>query len=223
MSDSGTTTQQTAGTEGTQTGQTTQTETSSGTTSGGTATGAPENILGGQQTTVEPFDPEKLTLPEGFEKTEHFEKFSTIAKELGIPHAKAQDLIGLHAEVTKAAQEKLYADWHEQQGKWQKDVQADPEIGGQHLDTVKQTVSKLLDNPELSDPKFREALIFTGAGNNPAVIRTLFRWAKALSEGGSVAGGIPARRADGSTDTTRPSIADAMYPGGPHSGGPKLG
>jgi hypothetical protein len=170
---------------------------------------APENILAGAPP-VEAFDPEKLTLPEGFEKTEHFEKFANIAKELGIPQAKAQDLVGLHAEVIKGAQEKLHAEWHEQQGKWQQEVKNDPEIGGQHLDTVKQTVSKLLDNPELSDPKFREALVFTGAGNNPSVIRTLFRWAKALSEGGT-------------TDTNRPSLADAMYPGGPHSGGPKLG
>jgi len=81
----------------------------------------------------------------------------------------------------------------------------------------------VLDNPELSDPKFREALVFTGAGNHPAIVRTLYRWARSLSEGGAVIGGAPDRGRDGGINGERPSAAESLYgPGGPHSGGPNL-
>lgn len=174
-------------------------------------------------TAADPFDAEKLTLPEGFEKTEQYTEFTNIAKELGLSQPNAQKLIDLHAAVNKAAVENLSAGWQKQNDEWVAEVKADPEIGGAKLDEVRQTISKLLDNPELTDPKFRAALDFTGAGNNPAVIRTLSRWAKALSEGSAVAGGPAARNPDGSVAQTRPSIAGAIYGAdGPHSGGPKL-
>jgi len=144
-------------------------------------------------------------------------------KEFGVSQKRAQELLNHHAEAINAALKSQMDDWHRQQTDWQKEIDADPELGGSNLNVVKQTVSRVLDNPELTDPKFREALNFTGAGNNPAIVRSLYRWAKALSEGASVMGASPARNRDGSINGERPSTANAIYgPQGPHSGGPNF-
>lgn len=172
---------------------------------------------------ADPFDPEKLTLPDGFEAGAQFDEFKELAKEAGISGTHAQKMVALAATAMKANMDKVYGEWNETQTKWVSEVKADPELGGTKLDEVKQTISKLLDNSELSDPKFREALDFTGAGNNPAIIRTLYRWAQRLSEGGSVSGDPAARNPNGSLSTERPGLAQAIYgPSGPHTGGPKF-
>lgn len=174
---------------------------------------------------AEAFDPEKLTLPEGFEKNEHFTQFTDWAKEAGINHPQAEKLMGLYTDAVKQMTESTTRAWEEQNTAWQNEVKADKELGGTNLPVVKQTISKMLDNPDMTDPKFREALDFTGAGNNPAVIRTLYRWAQKLVEGASVAGSPPARDGNGALTNQRPAtFGSALYgPEGPHSGGPKLG
>jgi hypothetical protein len=173
---------------------------------------------------ADPYDSAKLTLPEGFDKeNETFKAFEGLAKEAGLSHKAAQTLIDQHTAAIKASTDALYADWYKQNETWQKEVKADAEIGGAKLDGVLQTVAKVLDNAELTDPKFREALEYTGAGNHPAVARTLYRWAKALSEGESVSGNPPARAANGALSNDRPSPGQSIYgPTGPHTGGPKL-
>src|SRR5580765_8064558 len=172
----------------------------------------------------DPYDSAKLTLPEGFDKEgESFKAFEGLAKEAGLSHKAAQTLIDQHTAAIKASTDALYAEWYKQNETWQEEVKADAEIGGAKLEGVLQTVSKVLDNAELTDPKFREALEFTGAGNHPAVARTLYRWAKALSEGESVNGNPPARAANGALSNDRPSPGQSIYgPTGPHTGGPKL-
>lgn len=174
---------------------------------------------------VEAFDPEKLTLPEGFEKDERFGQFSEWAKEAGINQPQAEKLMGLYTDAVKQIGEQSTKAWNETNEAWVNEVKADKELGGSNLANVKQTISKMLDNPELADPKFREALDFTGAGNNPAVIRTLYRLAQKLTEGASVQGSPPARNTNGQLANERPqTFGTALYgPKGPHSGGPKLG
>lgn len=167
----------------------------------------------------EPFDPEKLTIPEGMKKDDPlFADFTNLAKEHQISAGAAQSFIDLAAKQTAAASQKLLAEWDKQQADWQAQVRGDKEIGGDKLAATLQTFSKVANDPELSDPGFREALAFTGAGNHPAVVKTLVKWAKALSEGGPVAG-EPA-----STRSRPATIGEAFYgPNGPHSGGPRLG
>lgn len=170
------------------------------------------------------FDPETLTLPEGFDKGEHFTQFSEWAKEAGINQPQAEKLVGLYAAATKASVEATTRAWEEQNSTWQNEVKADKELGGTNLTSVLQTISKMLDNPDMSDPKFREALDFMGGGNNPAIIRTLYRWAKALGEGASIAGNVPARDGNGALANRPANLADAFYgPTGPRTGGPNLG
>lgn len=173
---------------------------------------------------VEAFDPEKLALPEGFEKNEHFDHFVEWSKEAGINQPQAEKLIDLYQTVIKQNADSSTKAWEEQNTAWVNEVKTDKELGGANLTNVKQTISKMLDNSDLSDPKFREALDFTGAGNNPAVIRTLYRWAQKLVEGASVAGNPAARDGNGALANQPRSFGDALYgPTGPHSGGPRLG
>lgn len=183
---------------------------------------APEpSLLGGEPAPVAdalaPYDPEKLTLPEGFEKNEHFSSFNEWAKEAGVSHDAAQKLIDLYSNQAKASAESAAAAWTEQNTKWQAEVKADKEVGGSNLQGVLQTISKVVDNAELTDPKFREALAFTGAGNHPAVVRTLARWAKALSEGSAVAG------SPSGGNGVRPPPGESLYgPSGPRRTNPQM-
>lgn len=173
---------------------------------------------------VAAFDPEKFTLPEGLEKNEHFDQFVEWSKEAGINQPQAEKLINLYHDAVKQMSTATTRAWEEQNTAWVTEVKADRELGGSNLTNVKQTISKMLDNPDLSDPKFREALDFTGAGNNPAVIRTLYRWASKLTEGASVAGSPPSRDGNGALANQPRSFGVALYgPEGPHSGGPRLG
>lgn len=172
-----------------------------------------------------PFDLEKITLPENFEKTEAFTKFGELAAEHKLSLPAAQALFDLyHNEISERVKSDM-SFWSTQQSKWLEEVQKDSELGGDKLPNVKQTVARVLDNTELSDPGFRAALDFSGMGSNPAVVRTLYRWAARLTEGGAVSGGDPpARNRDGSLASQRPAPAQSLYgPDGPYTGGPKIG
>lgn len=178
---------------------------------------APSLINEPEPSAPEPFDAEKLTLPEGFEKNEHFGSFSEWAKEAGISHDAGQKLIDLYTKTAQASSEAVTKAWQEQNAKWQEEVKGDKEVGGENLKSVLQTISKVVDNSDLTDPKFREALDFTGAGNHPAIVRTLARWAKALSEAAPVSGSPPG------TAGQRPPPAESLYgPSGPMRGNPRM-
>lgn len=182
-------------------------------------TKAPESLLGETKAPEpEPFDPEKVTFPEGLEKDEaFFGEFTDIAKEHGLTGPAAQKMIDLAAKQVQAAADKATAYWNKVNADWQEEIKADKEIGGDKLEITLQTFAKVANDPELSDPKFREALAFTGAGNHPAVVRTLARWAKALSEGG------PVRGTPAAESRTPATLGEAFYgSSGPHQGGPKL-
>lgn len=172
---------------------------------------AAETLLAGAEdkpeAPAEPaFDPEAITTPEGMViDKEVFGKFSEIAKTSGMTQATAQSLMDLYHSVASTQETKNLEAWRATRESWVTEVKADSEVGGANLDEVKRTVAKVLDNPDLTDPKFREALEITGIGDNPAAVRTLYRWAKALTEGTPVVGNAPGRR-------TPRSIAEVMYP-----------
>lgn len=203
--------------------QTTETQAQTTGQEAGTQTTEVKSLLSGTQEAEKPpeFDAEKLTLPDGFDKSEAntmFTGFASMAKELGLTLPQAQKLVDFHLGETSKATQALQQSWTTTQEGWIAEVKADKEVG--NLEQVRTVIAKVMNNREFTDPKFEEALAFTGAGNHPAVVRTIFRWAQALSEGGPVAGSPGAgRNANG---TLRPSPAEAMYPGGPRVGGPNL-
>jgi hypothetical protein len=148
-------------------------------------------------------DPKAFKLPEGVQADEAvLGEFAGVAKELGVNQEGAQRLVDLYAKQAKAEAVKPYEQWHAMQKQWQDEIKADPTIGGDKLEPALQRVAKVLDT--YGDPEVRKALSFTGAGNNPAIIRTLVKMADALSEGGPIAGAPP---------TGKPkTAAEAMYP-----------
>ncbi len=158
-----------------------------------------------------------FTVPEGYTLDPKVaEEASGIFKELGLPQASAQRLVDFYTSKTQEAFDAPFKLFAETQQKWVAEVKADPEIGGK-LDQVKTVVSRMLDG--LGDEKltsaFREAMDYTGAGNNPAFIRTLYRLAQRTTEGTLVTGG---GNIDVKNPSNRPpSAAQALYPNLPSS------
>jgi hypothetical protein len=162
---------------------------------------------------------QEFTAPEGYEfNPDQMKDVHGTFRELGLNQAQGQKLMDLYMKQVVEAETAPYRVWQETQEKWRTEIRNDPEIGGK-LDRVRETVSRAIDG--LGDPKlareFKEAMDFTGAGNNPAFIRAFYKLAQMVTEGKAApAGGpSPAARPGGA----RPSLASAMYPGLPSQGG----
>jgi hypothetical protein len=132
---------------------------------------------------------ETFKLPEGVEldATALADASKFMAEELKLPQDRAQALVDFHVKALQTEAEAPYRLWEKTQRDWQEEVKADPVIGGDNLPNVKVRIAKLLD--EFGDPKVKEALAYTGAGNNPAIIRTFYKLAEKLTEGTFVPSG----------------------------------
>lgn len=169
----------------------------------------------------------KSTVPEKYEFTppkewegkdwqldsEVIDRATPMFKELGLSNDQAQKLVEFYAQESQKDFEATMKLARDQNEEWQKQVKADPEIGGK-LDQVKTTISKAIDG--LGDPKlakdFREAMDFTGAGNNPAFIRAFWKLAQKVTEGSAVSGGGPSEKGQQAPGQQPKSMAKAMYP-----------
>ena len=105
-----------------------------------------------------------------------------IFKGMNLPQAEAQKLVDFYVAKTTESQNEPFRFWQETQENWVKEVKADPELG-HRLDQVKTTISRAIDS--LNDPKlaqaFREAMDYTGAGNNPAFIKAFYKLSQKLT------------------------------------------
>lgn len=150
------------------------------------------------------FDAAKLKLPEGFKADDPvFKQFGEIATKAKIAPESAQKLFDLYTSEVKKVSESAHDGFRQLNQQWQNEVKGDPEIGGDKLPAVLQTVSKAFD--VYGAPGVKEALTLTGAGNNPAIVKTFYKMARALTEGGHV-GGKPASEPR--------DLASLMYPKG---------
>lgn len=164
---------------------------------------------------AKPGAPEKYEFkaPEGFTLDEKaVEDASKVFKELGLPQEGAQKLIDLYIAKSNEAAQAPYDLWKETQENWVKEIKADPEIGGK-LDQVRSTTAKAIDSlgPKLAE-QFREAMEFTGAGNNPAFVKAFYNLAQRVTEGGHVSGSGPTKQSQSTTGNAVPSAAEAIYP-----------
>jgi hypothetical protein len=153
------------------------------------------------------------TVPEGFTLDETVSKeIGGIFKGLNLSQEQGQKLVDFYTAKTAESANQPYQVWQETQEQWIKEVKADRELGPR-LNEVKTTISRAIDG--LNDPKlardFREAMDFTGAGNNPAFIRAFWKLAQMVTEGGHVAGGGPSAQGQRRQGES-PSAARAMYP-----------
>lgn len=162
------------------------------------ATGAPEKY-------------EFKDLPSGFEVTEKAQDFF---KSNQMSQAQADAAIKFYHELATEAQQAPFKLWQDMNDGWVKEVTADPEYKGD-IGNVKATISKFVDSIEdraLAD-SLREAMDLTGAGNNPAFVKFMFRMGQRLTEGKHVAASGPSafgQRAPGTGE--RPTAAHSLYP-----------
>ena len=164
---------------------------------------------------------EKPAVPEKYEfkpidgftlEGETFDKAVGMFKEAGLSQDAAQKFVEFHADALRAATEGPYKLWQDTQDAWLDELRSDPKIG-KSIDNgeVGASVSKMISAlPVEQATAFREALNFTGAGNNPAIVRGLYELSRQFSEPGHVQGQSPVpSKAPG---TGRPSPAAALYP-----------
>lgn len=187
----------------TETADTTATEQSAGdqqTQTTETDTSAQENADGEQQA-EKPGAPEKYEFqaPEGQAFDDAIlEAYSEVAKELNLSQDDAQKLLDKVAPVMHARQQEQIA--QVQEG-WAEASRADKEFGGDKLDANLGVAKKALD--AFASPELKTLLKDTGLGNNPEVIRFMYRAGKAISEDRIVTG----QQAPGSDK----SLADKLY------------
>lgn len=154
---------------------------------------------------------EAFTLPDGVSLVpEAVEEINTLFKSLNLTQEAGQKLMDYYVTKTLEAADAPYQLWADTRKQWQDAVKADPELGP-NLSKVKASVSRLIDSlGEDLGGKFREAMDFTGAGDNPAFIKAFYKLAERLTEGGHVSGGKPAGQ---DTPGSKPaSAAAALYP-----------
>jgi hypothetical protein len=132
----------------------------------------------------------KYTLPETIQlddalRTEVHSAFDHFRAD---PSAGAQELINLHekqmrqfAEFMASEQQRIFKETRQN---WQKQILADPEIGGSGHQTAMGAIARMRDLfvPEKERPAFDEFLRATGAGDNPAFMKMLHQAARYYDE-----------------------------------------
>lgn len=156
--------------------------------------------------------PLEITIPEGITANEAaLTEFKSFAKENGIGAEQAQKLFDMYAGEMRAQSEKLWNDWQATQKAWKAEIASDPELGGDALKANMVQISKGIDalcNGDAAQSQaVRQALKLTGAGNNPAIVRLLFRASQQVTEGRTNQGGNPV--------TLAKSPAGTLYPEAP--------
>ena len=124
--------------------------------------------------------PEKYEFkaPEGKEfDAEIIGNFSEIAKELNLTQDAAQKLV--ESMGPKIAERQL-AQVEAIRNEWAQQSQVDKEFGGDKLQENMAVAKKALDS--FGTPELRTLLVQSGLGNNPEVIRFMYRAGKAISE-----------------------------------------
>lgn len=123
----------------------------------------------------------EFKLPEGYAVDEKaMGEFAGLAKEAGLDQAQAQKFIDMASQREIAAANKGVQAFVDLQTKWHGEVMSDPEIGGAKWDATKASIDRLMDR--LAIPGLREAMNLTGAGNNPAIVRSYARLAAMVAE-----------------------------------------
>ncbi len=130
-----------------------------------------------------PITYEAFKLPEGLEANgKEMETYVDVLKEFKAPQELGQKLIDLHvAELQKivALQQET---WQKTLDTWRNDTLADPELGGNRLQTVLTRCQGVLD--EFADQDFRQMLAVTGLGNHRSMVRFLDKVAAFVAEPG---------------------------------------
>ena len=124
---------------------------------------------------------EDFNLPEGMEMdVEILGEFKSLAKELNIPQAKAQQLIDFQSQLASKQAEAYQAAVTKQAQDWAAEIKSDPEIGGENYDKSVASAIKVIQS--FGDPALTELLNESGLGNHPALFKFCHRISAAISE-----------------------------------------
>jgi len=139
------------------------------------------------------------------------EKATPIFKELGLTQDAAQKLINLYnaqaAETTKLVND-MRTDWRTQ-------TNALPEVATnpRAVEDMGRAKAVIFENDPKGLAEFNEAMDLTGAGDHPAVVKAMLRFASRVNEGSHVSGRGPSDAGQVSPyKAARPTAAQAMYP-----------
>lgn len=139
-----------------------------------------------------------FTMPDGVTiDAEVGGEFKTLAKELGLNQAKAQQVMDLGAKLVQKADAQRAEAMATEVSKWAEASQSDKEFGGDKLAENLAGAKKALT--EFGSPELKTMLNESGLGNHPEVIRLLYRVSKAISEDSVVRG----RAASAPTDAAK--------------------
>lgn len=145
-----------------------------------------------------------FTLPEGVEvDAETLSEARTLLGDMKLPQEQAQRLVDFYAGKIRRFGEVQAESWMKLNEKWVGDFKTDREIGGDRIQETVAAATRAMDR--FGTPGLREALIMTGAGNHPEVIRFVARVGRATAEDRFVAA------AGASAGATR-SAAEVLYP-----------
>ncbi|MBJ2267810.1 hypothetical protein JFT60_10560 [Pseudomonas sp. MF6772] len=124
---------------------------------------------------------EDFTLPEGMEMdADVLGEFKSLAKELNIPQAKAQQLIDFQTKLASKQAEQYQEAVTKQSQDWAAEIKNDPEIGGANYDKSVASAIKVIQS--FGDPALTELLNQSGLGNHPALFKFCHRISSAISE-----------------------------------------
>lgn len=152
--------------------------------------------------------PEKyeFVAPEGKEfDAEVIGQFSDIAKELNLTQEAAQKLV---ETMGPKIAERQMAQVEMVRNEWAQQAQSDKEFGGDKLQENLAVAKKALDS--FGTPELRALLNESGLGNNPEVIRFMFRAGKAISEDTFVGNSVGAGNKSGGPQDFN-AKANALY------------
>lgn len=145
-----------------------------------------------------------FTLPEGVEvDSETLSEARTLLGELKLPQEQAQRLVDFYAGKIRQFGATQAESWVRLNEKWVGDFKADKEIGGERIQETVAAATRAMDR--FGTPGLREALIMTGAGNHPEVIRFVARVGRATTEDRFVV-------AAGASAGASRSAAEVLYP-----------
>ena len=154
-----------------------------------------------------------LKVPEGMQLDKPLmEAMTPVLRKLDLSSKGAQEIVDVYAKsVLPELQARAVQAWHDRQETWVNEIKADKVIGGANLEKAKGVMAKGIirfcttsegnvDQKEVES--LQKALVETGAGNHPAIVRHFYRIGKAVGEDTIERGGV-----------TKPSksAADSLY------------
>lgn len=149
--------------------------------------------------------------PEGQEvNAEQLDVWKGYAKEAGLTQKQFAALTPKAVELANQMQAAQIARWHETQKTWQAEVAADREIAGEAPGTLNKDASAAAARAieAFGGDALKRALVMTGAGNHPALVRAFVQIGKAMGEGATIApnAAAPSPSADAVLSRLYPSM-----------------